>query len=108
MKFINTNVVKKLVIRISHADLQAVESLLDYTKQKFLIIATNLLIDKSKVEDVLNELYYNVVKYSPTFNNGKNVINWMSDVTKYIALKYNKTDKLLMDEENSECNSITN
>lgn len=82
--------VNNLIKRISKGDIKALDKLFEEFGNYFNVIARRYLVDKSYSEDIVSMVMLKLVKYSNTFNEEKNGLNWIFKMIKNEALNFNK------------------
>ncbi len=98
--------VNKCIYRIALFD-EALDELYAITKESMWFVARKYLVDKSKIDDVLNEAYLNIYRKASSFDSSQNGINWMYSIVKNAALNQNRTDKRFDSEEFPEETDLT-
>ncbi len=99
--------VNKCIYRIALFDEKALDELYAITKESMWFVARKYLVDKSKIDDVLNEAYLNIYRKASSFDSSQNGINWMYSIVKNAALNQNRTDKRFDSEEFPEETDLT-
>lgn len=99
--------VNKCIYRIALFDEKALDELYAITKESMWFVARKYLVDKSKIDDVLNEAYLNIYRKASSFDSSQNGINWMYSIVKNDALNQNRTDKRFDSEEFPEETDLT-
>lgn len=95
-----------LLTKIQKGDEKALERLFSEFGAFFLHVAKFYLADKSLADDVLSEVFVEIVKTSArSFDENKNGINWIYTIIKRKAYKQNGT---VFAEESYDCDEKTN
>ncbi len=93
---------KNLITRIQNGEVEAFNLLYCDYGEIFLSVARMYLYDKSYAEDLLNDVFIDLLKSKArSFDNTKNGFNWIITVIKNKAFKYNRNNSykyLLMEE----------
>lgn len=94
-----------LLAKIKRGDEKALEMLFNEYGAFFLHIAKFYLADKNMADDVLSEVFVEIVKTSArTFDENKNGINWIYTIIKRKAYAKNKEpNKVSIDDVENNC-----
>lgn len=93
MEQLDVSKINKLILLIAKNSNWALGTLFEYTYKNMKVVANYYLINKSDTEDVLSQLYQNVITYAKTFDNTKNGYNWMFTIVKNLAWQENSRYK---------------
>ncbi len=86
----DTRIVNNLIYRISQSDDFALEELYNISSGKLFAVAFNILKDRFLAEDVLQEVYLQVVKNAKTLIRYENGSGMLITMTKNVALNMYK------------------
>lgn len=93
---LKTEIINNNIKRISNGNMNAIDSLFIYTIDNMRKVAKYYCYNVSDIDDVLSDLYMNVVKYSKSFKTDQNGYNWMVQIVKNLSFKYNKQSNKML------------
>lgn len=89
MKQLDVNKINKLILLIAKDYKKALGTLFEYTYDNMKIIAQFYLYNKSDLDDVLSQLYENIINYAKSFDIERNGYTWMFTIVRNLIKKEN-------------------
>lgn len=97
MKQLDVSKINKLILLIADDYKKALDTLFEYTYDNMKIVAEYYLSNKSDLEDVLSQLYENIVRYAKSFDKERNGYSWMFAILRNLTKKENSRYKVFID-----------
>lgn len=91
--------VNKLIAEIAEGNINALDELYEETGGLLFIMAKKYLSDKSFAEDLVSEVYLNLVKTAKQIDINKNGLNWLFKTVHNMALTWNiKQQSIILED----------